>query len=129
METDHHHLQALIQETAALNCDDPCFLGRILSPNPPAVYWVREILNQAWKFALPFDVVTLPEEKFLFTVHDASHVTKIMENGPLNIKGALLILKPWPPELTADEVDLLNCSFWVQVHGLPFQNLTAVNAI
>jgi hypothetical protein len=73
METDHHHLQALIQETAALNCDDPfpldsvplelpnqesfCFLGRILSPNPPAVYWVREILNQAWKFALPFDVV------------------------------------------------------------------------
>lgn len=52
-----------------------------------------------------------------------------MYNGPWNVKGALMVIKPWPPELTIDEVDLSSCAFWVQVHGLPLQNLTAVNAI
>jgi len=40
-----------------------------------------------------------------------------------------LVVKPWPPELSIEEVDLSTCVFWLQVHGLPLQNLTAVNAI
>jgi hypothetical protein len=47
----------------------------------------------------------------MFTVHDASHVTKVMDNGPWNVKGALLVLKPWPQEFTYEEVDLNTCAF------------------
>jgi hypothetical protein len=49
--------------------------------------------------------------------------------GPWNIKGALLVVKPWPPKLSIEEVNFSTCVFWVQVHGLPLQNLTTVNAI
>jgi hypothetical protein len=52
-----------------------------------------------------------------------------MDNGPWNIKDALLVVKQWPHELTNAEVILSTCSFWVQVHGLPLQNMTTVNAI
>lgn len=52
-----------------------------------------------------------------------------MDNGPYNIKGSLLVVKPWPSELTSEEVDLSSCAFWVQVHGLPLQNMMVVNAI
>jgi hypothetical protein len=52
-----------------------------------------------------------------------------MDNGPYNIKGALLVVKPWPSELAFEEVDLSSCAFWVQVHGLPLENMLAVNAI
>jgi hypothetical protein len=52
-----------------------------------------------------------------------------MDLGPWNIKGSLLVLKPWTPEVTFDEVELSTCPFWVQVHGLPLQNMTARNAI
>jgi hypothetical protein len=62
-------------------------------------------------------------------VFDESFVTKIMENGPWNIKGALLVVKRWPQELTYEEFDLTSCAFLVQVHGLPLRNMTAVNAI
>ncbi len=71
-------------------------LSNFSSPNPPSVYWVRDILNYSWKFALPFEIDILPGYRLLFTVHDASHVTKVMDNGPWNVKGALLVLKPWP---------------------------------
>ncbi len=40
-----------------------------------------------------------------------------------------MVVKPWPPELSIEEVDLSTCVFWLQVHGVPLQNLTAVNAI
>jgi hypothetical protein len=52
-----------------------------------------------------------------------------MDNGPWNIKDDLLVVKPWPPELTNAEFILFTCAFWVKVHGLPLQNMTDVNAI
>ncbi|XP_062171088.1 uncharacterized protein LOC133876865 [Alnus glutinosa] len=52
-----------------------------------------------------------------------------MDNGSYNIKESLLVVKPWPPELAFEEVDLSSCAFWVQVHGLPLQNMMVVNAI
>jgi hypothetical protein len=139
------NLQALIQETKALNCDDPRplelaplvftqdnsfrLLGRLISPNPPSLYWVRDILNLSWKFALPFEVDLLPGDRFLFTVFKEKLVHEIMDKGPYNIKGSLLVVKLWPPELTLEEVDLTTCAFWVQVYGLPLENMMAVNAI
>jgi len=137
------NLQALIQETQALNCDDPFplesaplpfdnsfrLLGRLVSPNPPSLVWVRDILNVSWRFALPFEVDLLPGDRFLFKVFEHRLIKEIMDNGPYNVKGALLVVKPWPPELAFEEVDLSSCAFWVQVHGLPLENMLAVNAI
>jgi hypothetical protein len=139
------NLQALIKEIAALNCQDPCplesvpialphsdafrLLGCIISPHPPSVFTIREILLHAWKFASPFSIDLLPGDRLLFSVSSLILVDKILDNGLWNIKGVLLVVKPWPPELSIEEVTLSTCVFWVQVHGLPLQNLTAVNAI
>jgi hypothetical protein len=106
-----------------------CLLDRLISPNPPSLYWVRDILNLSWKFALPFEVDLLLGDRILFKVFEECLVQEIMDNGPYNIKGSLLVVKPWPPELTSKEVDLSSCAFWVQVHGLPLQNMMVVNAI
>jgi hypothetical protein len=38
-------------------------------------------------------------------------------------------VKPWPPNLTLEEVDLNTCAFWVQVHGVPLENMMVFNAI
>jgi hypothetical protein len=56
-------------------------------------------------------------------------IQEIMDNGPYNIKGALLVVKLWHPKLAFEKVDLSSCAFWVQVHGLPLENMLAVNAI
>jgi hypothetical protein len=102
-----------LQATAALNCDDPFplesvpislsqeagfrLLGHIISPNPPSLVTVREFLLQAWKFAYPFTVDLLSGDRFMFTVSSVVLVDKIMDNGPWNVKGALMVVKPWPP--------------------------------
>jgi hypothetical protein len=143
MSSPSLNIQALIAGTAALNCDDLssletvplnypqqdsfCLIGRILSPKPPSAYWVHEILTQVWKFACPFEVVDLPEKKYLFKLSQRSHMDKILDQGLWNVKSSLLILKTWSPELSFDEVELTLCPFWVQIHGLPLHNRTTQN--
>jgi hypothetical protein len=83
----------------------------------------------AWNFAAPLSVEVLAPNKFLFTVPLQSHVDRIMQQGPWNIRGSLLLLQPWTADLALDEINLHMCVFWVQVHGLPSQNMTSTNAI
>jgi hypothetical protein len=144
MSTPSLSIQALIAGTTALNCEDLstletvplsypqqdsfCLIGRLLSPKPPSAYWVHEILTQVWKFACPFEVMDLPKEKYLFKLSQRSHMDKILDQGPWNVKRSLLILKTWSHELSFDEVELTFCPFWVQIHELPRHNMTAKNA-
>jgi hypothetical protein len=107
------NLQVFIKATAALNYEDPFplesvpltlpqaaglrLLGHVISPNPPSIVTVCDFLLQAWKFATPFTVDILPGDRFLFTVSSEDLVAKIMDNGRWNVKGALMVVKPWPP--------------------------------
>jgi hypothetical protein len=104
-------------------------VGKLLSSRPLFAYWLRQSLSQSWTFAHPFEIADLPDSKHLIQVSSKAHIDKIIELGPWNIKGSLLILKPWTLKLTFDEVIPLTCPFWVQVYGLPLQNMTARNAI
>jgi hypothetical protein len=144
MDLSPFNLQALIACTEALSCDDPTTLeslplvnrhqalhrliGKVLSSKSPSAYWLRESLVHSWKFAHSFEIDDLPDNKYLITVSQPTHVKKIMELGPWNYKGSLIVLTPWSPHLTFEEVELYICAFWVQIHGLPLQNMTARNA-
>jgi hypothetical protein len=67
--------------------------------------------------------------KYLFMAPQKSHFNSIIKHGPWNVRGSLLLLQPWSPELAIDEVKLQFCAFWVQVHDLPRQFMTTKNAI
>jgi hypothetical protein len=51
--------------------------------------------------------------KYLFGVPLQAHVKKILDQGPWNVRGSLLLLKPWSPDFAIDEINLHLCSFWV----------------
>ena len=142
---DQASLQALIAETEALGWDNPddlvphdisqpsqggfAFIGKLLGPKPHNAFRVRSTLSSAWSFAAPLIIEVLDSNKYLFTVSQESHYQSIISQGPWNVKGSLLLLQPWPPNLALDDVKLQFCAFWIQVHNLPFQFMTTTNAI
>ena len=85
--------------------------------------------SPVWGFAAPLSVEVLSTNKYLFIVPHESHYKSIINQGPWNVKGFLLLLKPWSPVLAIDEVKLHLCAFWIQVHDLPLQDMTTQNAI
>jgi hypothetical protein len=143
--TSPFDIQALIEETEALGWDNPvqlepydgnsatregfAFLGKLLALKPPSTHQVRQTLSSVWSFAAPLSLEVLSSSKFLFTVPHEDLFNRIMNQGPWNIRGSLLLLQPWSPSLSINEVPLIFCSFWIQVHNLPHHFMTIKNAI
>jgi len=90
---------------------------------------VQDMLQHAWKFDIPLSFAVVGHHKYLFGVPLQEHVTKILVQGPWNVCGSLLLLQPWSPDLAINEIHLHLCSFWVQVHGLPRQNMAIANSV
>jgi hypothetical protein len=142
---DQDALQALIAKTEALGWDNPeelvahdssqasqrgfGFIGKLLGPKTHNPFHVRSTLSSVWSFAAPLVMEVMDSNKFLFTVPHESHYQSIINQGPWNVKGSLLLLQPWSPTLAIDEVKLQYCAFWIQVHKLPLQYMTTKNAI
>jgi hypothetical protein len=141
---DQDTLQALIMEMEALGWDDSAnlvalapatappkgfaFIGKLLG-KPQNYNQVRATLFTSWNFAAPMTMEVLDQNKYLFTVSHENHYKNIMNKGPWNIRSSLLLLNSWSPALSIDEVKLNICAFWIQIHGLPLQYMTTLNAI
>jgi hypothetical protein len=142
---DQAALQALIAESEALDWDNPVnlvahdssaatqegypFIGKLLALKAQNFYHVCATLSSVWGFAAPLTVEVLASNKFLFTVPHENLYKRIINQGPWNVRGSLLLLQPWSPALAIDEVKLHLCAFWIQVHDLPLQYMTTRNAI
>jgi hypothetical protein len=141
---DQEALQALINETEALGWDEPtklvaldtattppqgfAFIGKLFG-KPQNFNQVRATLFTSWNFAIPLSIEVLDQNKYLFIVSHENHYKNIVNQGPWNIQNSLLLLQSWSPVLSIDEVKLNLCAFWIQVHGLPLQYMTTLNAI
>jgi hypothetical protein len=65
---------------------------------------------------------------FLFKFTDKEHISKIL-GQVWNVKGYLLALQPWSPNATLGDLTLKPVPFWIQVHGLPLNNMSLKNSI
>jgi hypothetical protein len=45
------------------------------------------------------------------------------------VNGSLLAIQVWTPSATIKDLPLFEVPFWIQIHGLPLQNMSIKNAI
>lgn len=53
----------------------------------------------------------------------------IWDASPWAVKGYILNLIKWPPNLALEEVDFHMCNLWVQVHNLSQNKMNKLNAV
>jgi hypothetical protein len=142
---DSHDVDSLIAQTAALSWEDPSsqletlpqeqiptallpLVGKIISQKTQHNQTVHAALVKAWFFANPFSFAVLGPNLFLFKFSDQTHLTRILSNV-WNVNGSLLAIQAWNPTATIMDLPLFKVPFWIQIHGLPLQNMTLKNAI
>jgi hypothetical protein len=145
MDTATQELEALIAQIAAISWDDPSsqletipleqvdselipLVGHIISQKTQNNHSVNAALIKAWFFANPFSFVVLGPNMFLFKFTDKEHISKIL-GQVWNVNGYLLALQPWSPNATLGDLSLKPVPFWIQVHGLPLNNMSLTNSI
>lgn len=105
-----------------------CLLGRIVCDKPPNKIVVSNILRKAWNTRAEFSITPWSHNTTLFRFIDEEDRRSIMRGAPWSVMGNLLILKPLPEGVVASEMDFNSSPFWVQIHGLPVEKMTKVNA-
>jgi hypothetical protein len=90
---------------------------------------VNATLTKAWDFAIPFSFVVIGPSKFLLKFSKQEHIDKIHKQVTWNVNGCLLTLQRWSPTTTMGEVSTQKFPFWIQIHGLPLENMSLRNAI
>lgn len=65
---------------------------------------------------------------FLFTFSTKWEKQRVLDQRPWNIKRFHMVICSWPPGLSLLEVDTKMSIFGMQIHGLPLEYMTNVNA-
>jgi hypothetical protein len=145
MNTVTQELETLIAQTAAISWEDPSsqletipleqaaselipLVGHIISQRTQNNQTVNGALIKAWFFANPFSFAVLGPNMFLFKFTDKEHISKIL-GQVWNVNGYLLALQQWSPNASLGDLSLKPVPFWIQIHGLPLNNMSLKNSI
>jgi hypothetical protein len=145
MDVSASDIESLIAQTAAILWDDPSsqletlpldvvssellpLVGQLISQKTQNNQTVNVALSKAWFFANPFSFAVHGPNVYLFKFTDKEHVSRILKKV-WNVNGFLLAIQTWHPSATLRDLSLKEVSFWIQIHGLPLQNMTLKNSI
>lgn len=79
---------------------------------------MREIMQHSWKIPDGLLIEDIGNNAFIFNFSHQEVRDRIFNDGPWSFLGQLLILKPWNPYLTINEVEIRSTPVWIQIHGL-----------
>ncbi|KAJ1408205.1 Zinc finger, CCHC-type [Sesbania bispinosa] len=104
-------------------------VGKILAEKNLNRGAVKEILSKAWNVDEELTITDLGPNVFLFAFSEKKQVVKVVQEGPWFVMGHLLSLQNWIPEASVFEVNYDFVSFWIQLHNLPLEMISAKNAV
>lgn len=87
---------------------------------PPSFERTESTLRQQWKLSGGLKVFPLEKDIILFEFEANRDKEKIINNGPWNVDGILLVLKECTQETSMSDIDFSVACFWVKALGLPY---------
>ncbi|KAK3012379.1 hypothetical protein RJ639_012736 [Escallonia herrerae] len=105
MQADREHFQNML-------------MGRIVDSAIFTEGEVQRYVAKYWKLLGPVAVQKI-NTLFLFHFTNQQQAQLLLEHGPWNIKGCLLVLKPWLPHTIFARVTFPTADLWVRVVNIP----------
>ncbi|KAJ4831401.1 hypothetical protein Tsubulata_020423 [Turnera subulata] len=102
--------------------------GRVLSNRGLGVSFMKPILEKLWGCTNKLEIKPCGFNYFLFIFDDEAELQYVVDNALWYFSNFHLIVKPWPPHLTWEQIDFSKSCIWVHAHGLPLTQLNARNA-
>lgn len=79
---------------------------------------VRTTMNKAWKPTIPFSMLEISSNVFIFSFDSKDDMQKVMNRHPWLFETSLLSLKPFNGYTPTIKIDFSKEVFWVHMHDL-----------
>ncbi|KAK3000297.1 hypothetical protein RJ639_020997 [Escallonia herrerae] len=137
-------MESLINKTSSLNCaylsdleEDEIsatkeyaltLLAKVISPRAINVKAAQTILQKWWNPSKGMIVQHQKENIFCITFNHEWDKKRVLNTGPWSIMNCHVVVRDWPPNLTMEELDFPQSTFWIRVSGLPPNMISKANA-
>ena len=85
---------------------------------------LKSTLRSTWKLGSNLRIVDVGKIIFQFKFNSKYQMEWVERNGPWNFDNNLLLLCRWRKGLSITNISFTHSPFWVQVWGLPFENMS-----
>ena len=97
--------------------------GKLLTDRHQNQRALKSTLRAAWKMGLNLRIVDVGENIYQFKFSSEYQLEWVEKKGPWNFDNNLLLLYRWRKGLSVSNITFTHVPFWVQIWGLPFENL------
>ncbi|KAL0008834.1 hypothetical protein SO802_010336 [Lithocarpus litseifolius] len=111
-----------LQETCR-ECSLSLF-GRLLSDRHQNQRALKNTLKATWKMGSDLRIVEVGNNILQFKFISRYQLEWVEKSGLWNFDNNLLLLCRWRKGLTSNNISFSHSPFWVQIWGLPFENMT-----
>ncbi|XP_065618457.1 uncharacterized protein LOC136062818 [Quercus suber] len=98
--------------------------GRLLSDRHQNLRALKNTLKAAWKMGSDLRIVEVGNNILQFKFGSRCQLEWVEKSGPWNFDNNLLLLCRWRKGLSSKNISFSHSPFWVQIWGLPFENMT-----
>ncbi|XVE95711.1 hypothetical protein REPUB_Repub02eG0122900 [Reevesia pubescens] len=97
-----------------------CLVGKLMTKKMVNVEALKIVLSKVWKVSRSLDTKEEGDKMFLFYFGNKKEKDRVLLTQPWSFNKSLLVLSKMDGFSTPDAINMDWCSFWVQIHGLPF---------
>nr|POE84848.1 hypothetical protein CFP56_76542 [Quercus suber] len=98
--------------------------GRLLLDRHQNLRALKNTLKAACKTGSDLKIVEVGNNILQFKFGSRCQLEWVEKGGPWNFDNNLLLLCRWRKGLTSKNISFSHSPFWVQIRGLPFENMT-----
>ncbi|KAK7818432.1 uncharacterized protein CFP56_041376 [Quercus suber] len=116
-----------ISTTSKLKLLKECALslfGRLLVDQNQNLRALKSTLRSAWKLGSNLRIMDVGKNIFQFKFNSKYQMEWVERNGLWNFDNNLLLMCRWRKGLSVTNISFTHFPFWVQVLGLPFENMS-----
>ncbi|KAJ4851122.1 hypothetical protein Tsubulata_002429 [Turnera subulata] len=126
----HMPILSLDSDDEAPKASRPVLVGKIISDYRRfSSRTVSEALARAWNLAKSTEVTEVKDNMFTFVFESENDKARVLLGSPWSVSGCHICLKEWPESCVFDSLSFNELEFWVQVYGLPPQQMRRSKAL
>ncbi|KAL6190941.1 hypothetical protein ACLB2K_037335 [Fragaria x ananassa] len=106
---------------------DISLLGILIADEEPGLGGVKAALMGMWKALGQIQIVRVTMNTYCLSVGSEKLASKLLNDSPWGVKGLCFTIKHWPRYQSIDEIITHRATYWIQGHGVPWNQINKSN--
>lgn len=98
-------------------------IGQVVSDRMMNFRAIKATLSNVWDFGSKISITSVDCNKFACSFENQENINRVLAACPMFIKGHIILLQKWSPELSMEKNFFRISPFCIQIHNIPLNRM------